>query len=175
MALRIIEQLVDDMDGSDAVETVTFGLDGVDYVIDLSSVHAEELRHALNRFAQHGRRTGGRVQRGRPAVPARPRVTGPGVSSAVLAEQRAHNTAVRVWAREHGYSVPDRGRISAAIVAAYANRDSENSKVIVKERVVDTAGVNEGTVSPVGATGAKVKATRVRSTSPRSTPRSGKN
>src|SRR4051794_6191129 len=44
MAQRVNVVLVDDIDGSDAAETVTFGLDGVQYEIDLSDGHADELR-----------------------------------------------------------------------------------------------------------------------------------
>ena len=60
MAQRVNVVLVDDLDGSDAVETVSFALDGVDYEIDLNEKHASELRNALSLYVGHGRRTGGR-------------------------------------------------------------------------------------------------------------------
>src|SRR3954453_11594086 len=60
MAQRVNVVLVDDIDGSDAAETVTFGLDGVQYEIDLSDGHADELRAALALYIGHGRRAGGR-------------------------------------------------------------------------------------------------------------------
>ena len=47
MAQKINVILVDDLDGSDAVETVSFGLDGSQYEIDLSKKNAEVLRKAL--------------------------------------------------------------------------------------------------------------------------------
>jgi nucleoid-associated protein Lsr2 len=40
MAQKVQVLLVDDLDGSEATETVTFGLDGVAYEIDLSSGNA---------------------------------------------------------------------------------------------------------------------------------------
>ena len=73
MAQRVNVILVDDIDGNDAVETVSFALDGVDYEIDLSEQHAGELRNALSLYIGHGRRTGGRRRQNvRPAA-RRPR------------------------------------------------------------------------------------------------------
>ncbi len=65
MAQRVNVVLVDDIDGSDAEETVSFALDGVDYEIDLSEKHAGELRNALSLYIGHARRTGGRRKSGR--------------------------------------------------------------------------------------------------------------
>lgn len=42
MAQKVLVSLVDDLDGSEAEETVEFGLDGVSYQIDLSGENAEE-------------------------------------------------------------------------------------------------------------------------------------
>jgi hypothetical protein len=52
MAQKTIVQLIDDLDGtsSDSIETVTFGLDGVVYEIDLSDDNAEALRDNLSEF-----------------------------------------------------------------------------------------------------------------------------
>ena len=44
MAQRVRVDLVDDIDGSAAEESVEFALDGVSYVIDLSTENAAELR-----------------------------------------------------------------------------------------------------------------------------------
>ena len=73
MAQRVNVILVDDLDGSDAVETVSFALDGVDYEIDLNDQHAGDLRNALSLYVGHARRTGGRRTtttscRGRPPM-----------------------------------------------------------------------------------------------------------
>lgn len=107
-------QLVDDLDGSVAEETVEFGLDGVSYQIDLSSVNAEKIRDRLADYVTHARRSGvrGSSVRGRrsPAVAARSR------SAAVDREQ---NQAIREWARKRGLKVSERGRISAEVLEAY--------------------------------------------------------
>lgn len=104
MAQRRIILLEDDLDGTEAAETVTFGLDNVTYEIDLSEPHAAELREALNPYVTAGRKTGGR-RKNRSAGPAK--------------GGRNQRAAIREWARENGYDISDRGRISAEIVQAY--------------------------------------------------------
>ena len=44
MAQKVQVLLVDDLDGGEASETVTFALDGTSYEIDLSGKNADELR-----------------------------------------------------------------------------------------------------------------------------------
>jgi hypothetical protein len=109
MAQRVNVVLVDDIDGSDAAETVSFALDGVDYEIDLSDQHAEELRGAVSLYVGHARRTGGRRKNGRRA------------STAPASDGSAPSAAdIRSWARENGFEVPERGRVSAEVREAYA-------------------------------------------------------
>ncbi|QNN51224.1 histone-like nucleoid-structuring protein Lsr2 [Nocardioides mesophilus] len=109
MAQRVNVVLVDDLDGGDATETVSFALDGVDYEIDLSDQHATELRDALAVYVGHGRRTGGRRRKGQ-AAPARS--TGGSDGGASAAE-------IREWAKANGWDVPERGRVSAEVRSAY--------------------------------------------------------
>lgn len=108
MAQRVNVVLVDDLDGSDAVETVSFALDGVDYEIDVNDQHASELRNALALYVGHARRTGGR--RRKSASPAARGASGDGPSAA----------EIRGWARENGWDVPERGRVSAEVREAYS-------------------------------------------------------
>ena len=68
MAQRVRVDLVDDIDGSAAEESVEFALDGVSYVIDLSTENAAELRETLAKWTKSARRTGGRHSRGRRAA-----------------------------------------------------------------------------------------------------------
>lgn len=67
MAQQTIVQYVDDLDGSvgEDIETVSFGLDGASYEIDLSQDNAERLREHLAEFIDSASRTGGRRQRTR--------------------------------------------------------------------------------------------------------------
>jgi len=106
MAQKVQVLLVDDIDGGSADETVTFGLDGVTYEIDLTAAHATELRDALAQWVGHARKVGGRTS-SRTAAPRARR------SSSGDAQ------AIREWAKEHGHQVSERGRISAEVKAAY--------------------------------------------------------
>lgn len=52
--------LEDDIDGSEAVETITFALDDDDYEIDLSAANAHDLREAMKPYVSAARKTTGR-------------------------------------------------------------------------------------------------------------------
>jgi hypothetical protein len=109
MAQKVQVILVDDIDGGEAEETVSFALDGVSYEIDLSESNASELREALAQWVGHARRVGGRSTVRKAA--AAPRRNG--------AAARPDLSEVRAWAREAGYEVSDRGRVSSQILQAY--------------------------------------------------------
>jgi len=111
MAQRVQIVLEDDLDGGVAAETVTFGLDGVSYEIDLSDKNAGKLRDELATWIGHARRSGGRRAAGRRS--------GSGSSSTSSASSRRDLSAVRAWARSNGHQVSDRGRVSAAVQEAY--------------------------------------------------------
>jgi hypothetical protein len=104
VAKRTVVVLEDDLDGSPADETVTFGLDGVSYEIDLSAANAAALRETLARWTGVAERVGGRrsvKRRGSGAV------------------KRGNGAVVREWARANGHDVSDRGRVPASIQDAY--------------------------------------------------------
>lgn len=115
MAQKVLVSLVDDLDGSEAEETIEFGLDGVAYQIDLSTDNAEELRDALAQFIEHARRAGGR-KRATPKAAAKAAVARPVID-------REQNQAIRAWARKNGYQVSDRGRIPSEVVEAYHKKN----------------------------------------------------
>jgi len=109
MAQKVQVILVDDVDGGEAEESVSFALDGVSYEIDLSTSNAGKLRDVLAPWVGHARRTGGRAAgRARSGGRARPG----GNSKADLGE-------VRSWARENGFQVSDRGRVSSEVMQAF--------------------------------------------------------
>ena len=109
VARETITKLIDDIDGGTADETVTFGLDGVTYEIDLSKKNADKLRNALKTYVENGSRSDRRVARGRGA--GRPRGS--------AAADREQNKAIRAWAKRKRLDVAPRGRIKAAIVEQY--------------------------------------------------------
>ncbi|WP_299539453.1 Lsr2 family protein [uncultured Streptomyces sp.] len=106
MAQKVQVLLVDDIDGGEADETVTFALEGKTYEIDLTTANAEKLRGLLEPYTTSGRRTGGRTATGR----AKGRATGGG---------NKDTAEIRKWARENGHNVNDRGRVPAEIREAY--------------------------------------------------------
>lgn len=102
MAQKVITLLEDDLDGSEASETVAFGIDGVTYEIDLNEKNAAKLRDALAKYIAAGRKVGKSGTRGRKAAAA----------GATPAE-------IRAWATSNGHDVPARGRIPVEIRAAF--------------------------------------------------------
>lgn len=106
MAKQTITKLIDDLDKGQADETVKFGLDGVQYEIDLSAKNAAKLRDALSPYVTAGTKAG----RATPG-PARRRASAP--------TDRAQNKAIREWARSKRKKISDRGRIPEEIVAEY--------------------------------------------------------
>jgi len=105
MVQRTVVNLVDDIDGGSADETIAFSLQGQSYEIDLSQANARKMLKAMETYTSHARKSG----RGR--VGAR-RATSSGAGREQLA-------AMRQWARENGYAVSDRGRVSLEIQNAY--------------------------------------------------------
>ncbi|MGW7671490.1 histone-like nucleoid-structuring protein Lsr2 [Streptomyces sp. NPDC054775] len=108
MAQKVQVLLVDDLDGGEANETVTFALDGKTYEIDLTTSNADKLRGLLDAYVKGGRRTGGRASGGR------------GKARAAASGGSQDDTAqIRAWAKENDFEVNDRGRIPVSIREAY--------------------------------------------------------
>ncbi len=59
VAQKVQTLFIDDLDGSAAEGTVRFGLDGMEYEIDLNAGHAQQLRDALAAYVRAGRRVSG--------------------------------------------------------------------------------------------------------------------
>lgn len=108
MAQKIQVILVDDIDGGDADETVSFGLDGVMYEIDLSAKNAQKLRDAFAPYVAEARKARGGRRRSAASGSGRRRSGGAGSAS-----------EIRTWARENGYEVSERGRVSEEVRSAY--------------------------------------------------------
>ena len=110
MAQKVHIMLEDDLDGSDASETIAFSLDGASYEIDLNDAHAAELRDAFAPYVGAARRAG---RSGGSAAARR----SAGRSGGNGDKQRVQE--IREWARTHGHKVSERGRLSAVVVEAY--------------------------------------------------------
>ena len=105
MAQKVQILLEDDIDGGEATETVSFGLDGTSYEIDLHEKNAQTLRDALAMYVGHARKasSGGRGRR-----------------SSASSNGGTSAREMREWARANGIAVTERGRVSAEVREAYA-------------------------------------------------------
>jgi Lsr2 len=113
MAQKTIVQLIDDLDQGAADETVSFGLDGSSYEIDLSSANAAKLRDALAVYIANARRAT------RSSTGARPSGAGRRSSGRGARSDREQLQAIRDWGRKNGWKVNARGRIPADLLEAY--------------------------------------------------------
>src|SRR5664279_4957704 len=117
MATMTTVTVVDDLDGSEPAEAVSFALDGASYEIDLSDENAEKLRDALAVFVASARRPdSARRGPGRPKAAAKVTKAPRGPRTAPDREQTA---AIREWARANGFEVSERGRLSASVLTAF--------------------------------------------------------
>ncbi|WP_309130568.1 Lsr2 family protein [Brevibacterium sp.] len=108
MAREMRLVLTDDLDGSEAAETVRFSIDQATYELELSSENAEKLRQTFAPYVAKARRvanTGGRGRRSN---------SGSGGSG-----PKRDTAKIREWAQANGYQLGDRGRIPQEIVQAY--------------------------------------------------------
>lgn len=110
MAKKVVVQLIDDFDGSEATETVSFALDGTNYEIDLSDENAAKLRGDFAQWVKAGHRVSASSRRGPARGVSRP--SGPSESS-----------KIREWARDRGIEVSARGRIPEDVRNQYLSEN----------------------------------------------------
>ena len=82
------------------------GWTATQYEIDLSTDHAKELRTALARYINAGRRVTGTARRA-------------GQNGRKTPASSISNTEVRTWAKAQGLEVKERGRVPADVLAQY--------------------------------------------------------
>lgn len=106
MAQKIVTIYTDDVTGKESSDasTHTFSIDGVSYEIDLGPDSYDALLNVLAPFIKAGRIIG------------RPRgTTGPRRKTPANPD----TADIRAWARNNGYDVNDRGRVTATVREAY--------------------------------------------------------
>jgi len=112
MAQKVTVQLVDDLDDSPITpgegRTLEFSFDGSSYEIDLSDDNVDKFREAISDYIAAARKVSGRRTGG-----AAPKAAPKRGNSEELAK-------IREWAKENGYEVSTRGRISTQVQEAYA-------------------------------------------------------
>ncbi len=96
MAEKVDTYLVDDLDGTRPAETVNFRINGAEYDIDLAEHNAREFFDKLDCYIKAGRRVPGR---------------GGGRCNGRRSAHHQKLRAARVWPRERGHEISDRGRI----------------------------------------------------------------
>ena len=108
MSKRVTVELLDDLDGTPITDgaggTVQFALEGREYELDLSAENLEKLKEAVAPFVDVARSA--QSARSSSSVPRRRK------STTELAE-------IREWARAHGITVSDYGRVPTEVRAAY--------------------------------------------------------
>ena len=107
MARQQSVSLIDDLDGSKAVETIRFGLDGASYEADLNRRNATNLRKSLGGFVEHSRKVKPTSQPERRTTTQTGRSTGPSAAD------------IRAWAISNRIEVSARGRIPADVMHRY--------------------------------------------------------
>jgi hypothetical protein len=123
MAKETIIKFTDDIDGSEASETVAFSFRGSEYEIDLGSKNIAAFEKALSKYVSKARAAGSPAKAATAPKP-RARVR-KAAKSARRPRKAAATTAaeatpsIREWAQSNGYSVGTRGRIPAAAREAY--------------------------------------------------------
>lgn len=114
MSSKTVVELIDDIDGGEATQSVDFAIDGVNYKIDLSDENAEALRDRLAPFVESARK-----------------VTASRTAKTYTRRQgraplgRAQSQAIREWARANGEKVSDRGRIPAELATRFQAAQTE--------------------------------------------------
>jgi Lsr2 len=109
MAQRVV--LTDDLDGSEAAQTITYVIDGQEYEIDLSEENVQRFHEALEPFVSKSREVERRatpMRRGRGNGRRRSGASG-----------RDDIPQIREWAESQGMDVSARGRVRKRIIDAY--------------------------------------------------------
>lgn len=111
MARKTVTHYYSDLSGDEiesADTTISFGLEGVSYDVDLTANEQQELRDLLARYVEVARASDAESSRRRRRHASSQ--SGRGETSA---------KDIREWALANGYAVPDRGRIPALVREAF--------------------------------------------------------
>ena len=115
MARQITEKLIDDLDGSDATQTVEFAYKGKSYTLDLNDNNASDFEDALAPYiaaaGKAGTASSGRGGRGGKRQA--------GASSGGSDVSAYSPKDVRAWAQANGVEVPARGRIPGKVIEQF--------------------------------------------------------
>jgi hypothetical protein len=105
--MAIVQQMIDDFDGTAADREFTFAVDGTNYAIHLNEENIKGFHAAVDEFVEKARKVG------------RVTTAGKGNTSATVRVNREQTAAIREAARRAGHAINNRGRIPGHILAAY--------------------------------------------------------
>jgi hypothetical protein len=123
MARNEVVTLIDDIDGSEAIDTVSFGLDGTEYEIDLNEKHIDELRGGLMPYIKAARKAGSAHARRQTSVAPK--------------RSRQDMGEIRAWLQSNGYPVKERGRVPDVWVADFEAKTPNPPQVVSEAAVED--------------------------------------
>lgn len=103
MAVEVKRTRTDDLDGSEAAETVTFTYEGRAYELDLSAENAAAYHAAMAPFVRAARRARYRDQHRRQGH----------------ATHQERSAEIRAWAKQRGIKVNRMGRIPAGVIKQF--------------------------------------------------------
>lgn len=129
MAKETIIKFTDDIDGTEASETVAFSFRGTPYEIDLGAKNVAAFEKSIAKYVAAARAAGtpakaaaattkARKAPGRPRKAAAKKATR-AASKATKAAASTSTGSIREWAQANGFAVGSRGRIPAAAREAY--------------------------------------------------------
>ncbi|ADJ43900.1 hypothetical protein AMES_2077 [Amycolatopsis mediterranei S699] len=163
-------RVLDDLTGEPAVETVGFGLDGIDYDIDLSFANAEALRGLLQRYADAGRRTGGRKNRPRTVPGAEKTAPKTAVAKAAATPGRAKATPPAAKAAP-AKATPGRTKATSAAGKAAPAKPASAEGTSAKAASTKTASTKAAATKPAPAKTTRAKAEPPKTAEPKATTR----
>ena len=112
--IEMIVRMTDDLDGSEAVETIEFRWAGKDLVIDLNDVNAKAFHEAMAPFLKAARSATMKPKTGKP--PKR-------------SLDRQARDEIREWGNANGFHVFAKSRIPAKVIEAYEQANGGNRNV----------------------------------------------
>ncbi|MET8342531.1 histone-like nucleoid-structuring protein Lsr2 [Streptomyces microflavus] len=133
MAQKVRVRLVDDLDGSEAQETVSFALDGKPREIELSHENAIKLRRLMSPY----------MEASRPASSTNLAAKGttPPITQAALREEGA---AIRAWAERNHLPVNALGRIPEMTRKAWQRHTKQDDRSLLDQLLIK-AGIDPTT------------------------------
>lgn len=112
--MATVTKLIDDIDGTDATDTLEFSWGADDYTIDLNDKNAQEFREFMALYIGHATKKA-------PQVHGAGRNRSGGTQGMGNEPKRSTEEmiVIRAWANNHGFNVAQSGRIAGNVLTAF--------------------------------------------------------